>query len=53
MSHKFIQLAFVVASVFVVVQSVKIELLRDQYGKLGTKFDFYDEEYQNGNYLFA
>lgn len=28
--------------------SIKIELLRDEYERLGTKADFYDEEFQNG-----
>ena len=41
----------VVAGVFVFGEALKVELLREQYGTLGTKFDFYDKEYQNGEQL--
>ncbi|OXA46828.1 uncharacterized protein LOC110855986 [Folsomia candida] len=33
---------------FVAVSALKLELIRDEYERLGTKADFYDEEYQNG-----
>jgi len=42
------KIVFILAALWAVGEAVKLELIRDEFERHGTKIDFYDEEYGNG-----
>ncbi len=49
-SSSVLSCTLVVALFVLTVSSIKVELIRDEYERLGTKANLYDEEYQNGEF---